>query len=175
MAYRANAPFPFSGRGLFARGAKERRMKRLSAVLAVVLLAPVPVLSATPSPAPPVKAKPAASKVVTLKDGLKYVDLNVGKGPQPLPGHTISVHYTGTLTDGTKFDSSRDRNEPFEYAFGTHAVIPCWDEGIATMRQGGRRKLICPPGLAYGETGAGGGKIPPNATLIFDVELIAVK
>ena len=150
-------------------------MKRIIAVLGLLAFAPAPVLSATSSPAPSAKPKAAAPKTVTLRDGLKYIDITVGKGAEPLPGHNIKVHYTGTLTDGTKFDSSRDRNEPFEYTFGAHQVIPCWDEGIATMHQGGRRKLICPPALAYGENGAGGGKIPPNATLVFDVELLAVE
>ncbi len=113
--------------------------------------------------------------VVTLPDGLKYTDLVVGKGAVPREGQTAVVHYVGTFPDGKKFDSSRDRNEPFEFALGMHKVIPCWDEGVATMRVGGRRKLVCPPELAYGERGAGGGVIPPNATLDFDVELLGVK
>jgi peptidylprolyl isomerase len=146
--------------------------RRLLLFLAALGAAPIVASAATPSPKPSAKPVP---KVVTLPDGLKYTDIKVGKGAEPLPGHDVTVHYTGTLTDGTKFDSSRDRNEPFTYKFGTHQVIPCWDEGLATMHQGGRRKLICPPALAYGDQGAGGGKIPPNATLIFDVELLKVQ
>ncbi len=150
-------------------------------VLTALIAVPLGVYAATPSPKPSPKAsakaasKSAAGHVVTMPDGLKYVDLKVGTGPEPLPGHPVTVQYTGTLADGTKFDSSRDRNEPFVYNYGTHSVIPCWDEGLSTMHQGGRRKLICPPSLAYGEQGAGGGKIPPNATLTFDVELLKVQ
>jgi peptidylprolyl isomerase len=150
-----------------------RRFLFLFALVAVA----TPAFAASPSPQPSMKAKaPAAKpKTVTLPDGLKYTDLKVGKGDEPMPGHEITVHYTGTLADGTKFDSSRDRNEPFVFVFGARQVIPCWDEGIATMHQGGRRILVCPAALAYGEQGAGGGKIPPNAVLTFDVELLKVK
>ena len=127
-------------------------------------------------------AKPAAAngtvvskpKPVTLADGLQYTDLVVGKGVMPKPGQTAIVHYVGTFPDGKKFDSSRDRKQPYPFALGGHEVLTCWDEGVATMRVGGRRKLVCPPALAYGERGAGG-VIPPNATLHFDVELLAVR
>jgi hypothetical protein len=107
-------------------------------------------------------------------DGLKYVDVIVGTGEQPQKGQVVKVHYTGTLADGTKFDSSVDRGMPFEFTLGVGQVIKGWDEGIASMRVGGRRLLTIPPGLAYGARGAGG-VIPPNATLTFDVELIGVK
>lgn len=113
-------------------------------------------------------------KTVTLPDGLRYSDLVVGHGTTPKSGQTAVVHYVGTFPDGKKFDSSRDRNTPFTFALGQHQVIPCWDEGVASMRVGGRRRLICPPSLAYGERGAGG-VIPPNATLHFDVELLGVR
>lgn len=112
-------------------------------------------------------------KMVQLPDGLKYTDLVTGKGARPQKGQTVEVHYVGTLTDGKKFDSSRDRGQPFSFAIGEGQVIPGWDEGVATMRVGGRRKLIVPPKLGYGDAGAGG-VIPPGATLIFDIELLGV-
>ena len=105
---------------------------------------------------------------------LKYIDLKVGQGPQPKPGQTVRVHYTGWLTNGMKFDSSVDRNEPFEFPLGEGRVIRGWDEGVATMRVGGKRKLTVPSDLGYGIKGSPP-EIPPNATLIFDVELLAIK
>jgi peptidylprolyl isomerase len=111
---------------------------------------------------------------VTTASGLKYVEIAEGTGETPTPGQTVSVHYTGTLENGQKFDSSRDRNQAFEFQIGEGQVIKGWDEGLSTMKVGGRRKLIIPAELGYGARGAGG-VIPPNATLIFEVELLKVK
>jgi peptidylprolyl isomerase len=147
-----------------------------SILLALLVAAPLPVLAGTTASyaTTSAKTKAAAPKSVKLRDGLKYTDLKVGNGAMPHAGQTAIVHYTGTFLDGKKFDSSRDRGQPFEFALGTHGVIPCWDEAVATMRVGGRRKLTCPPALAYGERGYPP-VIPPNATLNFDVELLGVK
>jgi peptidylprolyl isomerase len=114
------------------------------------------------------------SEVVTTPSGLKYEVITAGTGAIPKAGQTVIVHYTGTLDDGTKFDSSRDRNEPFKFKLGAGQVIKGWDEGLATMKVGDRRNLILPPELGYGSRGAGG-VIPPNATLIFDVELLGIQ
>ncbi|MCW8827110.1 MAG: FKBP-type peptidyl-prolyl cis-trans isomerase [Gammaproteobacteria bacterium] len=100
-------------------------------------------------------------------------DLTVGEGDEATTGQRITVHYTGTLEDGTKFDSSKDRNDPFVFTLGVGQVIKGWDEGFSGMKVGGSRKLTIPPEMGYGARGAGG-VIPPNATLIFDVELLAV-
>lgn len=111
---------------------------------------------------------------VTTGSGLKYVDLVVGTGPVAASGNLVTVHYTGWLTNGTKFDSSVDRHDPFSFPIGSGKVIRGWDEGVAGMKVGGKRKLTIPSQLGYGARGAGG-VIPPNATLVFDVELLEVK
>ena len=105
--------------------------------------------------------------------GLRYEDLVVGGGPSPSPGRTVIVHYTGWLENGTKFDSSLDRGQPFEFPIGFGKVIKGWDEGVMTMKVGGKRKLIIPPELGYGSRNMG--RIPPNSTLIFEVELLDVR
>jgi FKBP-type peptidyl-prolyl cis-trans isomerase FkpA len=112
--------------------------------------------------------------VPTLDNGLIYEDLTVGEGAKAERGHSVSVHYTGWLTNGSKFDSSVDRGEPFEFTLGIGQVIRGWDEGVQGMLIGGKRKLTIPPDLGYGEYGAGG-VIPPNATLVFEVELLGVR
>lgn len=127
--------------------------------------------AATPAPIAPHTAK---GHFMTTPSGLEYEDEVVGTGAQPVKGQLVSVHYVGTLQDGTKFDSSRDRHEPFDFHVGEGEVIKGWDEGVISMHVGGRRKLIIPAALAYGSRGAGG-VIPPNATILFDVELLAIK
>jgi FKBP-type peptidyl-prolyl cis-trans isomerase len=119
-----------------------------------------------------------AGKPMTTASGLQIIDTTVGTGASPKPGQICVMHYTGWLYEdgkkGKKFDSSVDRNEPFEFPIGQHRVIAGWDEGVASMKVGGKRTLIIPPALGYGARGAGG-VIPPNATLMFDVELLGVK
>ena len=116
-----------------------------------------------------------AAAEVTTPSGLKYQDLVLGDGAVAEPGKRVSVHYTGWLTDNTKFDSSLDRGKPFEFVLGQGQVIRGWDEGVKGMRVHGKRRLTIPSDLGYGAAGAGGGQIPPNATLIFEVELLDVK
>jgi peptidylprolyl isomerase len=120
----------------------------------------------------------AMGQSMTTNSGLQITDTKVGTGASPKTGQTCVMHYTGWLyqngAKGAKFDSSRDRGEPFEFSIGTGQVIKGWDEGVAGMKVGGRRTLVIPPHLGYGKHGAGG-VIPPNATLIFEVELLGVK
>ena len=113
-------------------------------------------------------------ELIETPSGLRYQDLEVGTGSEAVPGSSVSVHYTGWLTDGTKFDSSVDRGQPFEFRLGEGMVIAGWDEGVAGMNIGGKRKLVIPGDLGYGAAGAGR-DIPPNATLVFDVELLDVR
>lgn len=120
----------------------------------------------------------ATNEAVEMPDGLKYTDPKIGDGAEATAGKKVSVHYTGWLYDkgakGAKFDSSVDRGRPFQFTLGAHQVIAGWDEGVAGMKVGGKRTLIIPPELGYGARGAGG-VIPPNATLMFDVELLGVQ
>lgn len=120
------------------------------------------------------KMKDLTSDAKATESGLKYIIIKEGKGPKPKMGQTVSVHYAGYLTNGQKFDSSYDRNQPIEFPIGTGRVIKGWDEGIMLLSVGAKAKLIIPPDLGYGARGAGG-VIPPNATLIFDVELLEIK
>ena len=115
-----------------------------------------------------------SEKMVTTPSGLQYEDLVAGSGASPSPGKKVTVHYTGWLTDGRKFDSSVDRNEPFVFQIGAGQVIAGWDEGVMTMKIGGKRKLIIPANLGYGAAGAGG-IIPPNASLVFEVILLDIR
>jgi FKBP-type peptidyl-prolyl cis-trans isomerase len=163
-----------------------RRSVSLPAALACGLAAasiasPAFVRAATPAPKKPHGGRAHAHahvasgpKAVTLPDGLKEIDTAVGKGAPAKAGDVVHVHYVGTLMDGLKFDSSRDRNEPFTFNLGAGDVIKGWDEGIVGMRPGGKRTLIVPPDLGYGARGTPGGPIPPNATLRFDVELLSI-
>ena len=136
------------------------------------------VLAASAAAATPFSLAFAQGNIVTMPDGLKIIDVKPGTGASPKTGQTCVMHYTGWLYEngvkGKKFDSSVDRNEPFEFPIGQKRVIAGWDEGVATMNVGGKRTLIIPPELGYGARGAGG-VIPPNATLMFDVELLDVK
>ncbi|HXP79570.1 MAG TPA: FKBP-type peptidyl-prolyl cis-trans isomerase [Verrucomicrobiae bacterium] len=126
--------------------------------------------SSTPSTSSPMKV---SGQPTTTPSGLQYWDIVVGTGATAAPGSTVKVHYSGFLTTGQKFDSSRDRGEPFSFPLGQGQVIKGWDEGVAGMKVRGQRQLRIPPQLGYGAEGAGG-VIPPNATLIFDVELLGV-
>jgi peptidylprolyl isomerase len=112
--------------------------------------------------------------MIQTASGLRYRDEVEGTGQEARKGDHVVVHYTGTLEDGNKFDSSRDRNQPFEFALGTGTVIRGWDEGVAGMKVGGRRTLVIPSQLGYGARGAGN-VIPPDATLVFDVELVDIR
>jgi peptidylprolyl isomerase len=144
---------------------------RRGALAALAFIAANAVVAAASRPA-------SAQNVMTTPSGLKIIDTKPGSGASPKAGQTCVMHYTGWLYEngakGKKFDSSVDRGQPFEFKIGMHQVIAGWDEGVGTMKVGGKRTLIIPPNLAYGERGAGG-VIPANATLLFDVELIAIK
>ena len=130
--------------------------------------------SSSKTPASASKAEPSASATASATDQLQVTDEKVGTGAEAVAGKTVTVNYVGTLTNGTKFDSSYDRNQPFSFQLGGGQVIKGWDQGVAGMKVGGKRKLVIPPDLGYGAQGAGS-SIPPNATLVFEVELLDVK
>jgi peptidylprolyl isomerase len=153
-----------------------RTFRSANSVAALALVSAIAALFATSGPTP--AAAQAAGATITTPSGLKITDSKVGAGATPKAGQICVMHYTGWLYEGgakgKKFDSSLDRGQPFEFPIGRRQVISGWDEGVATMKVGGKRTLIIPPELGYGARGAGG-VIPPNATLIFDVELLDVK
>ena len=153
-----------------ARAAGRKRTRVIAAIVIVALVAAGAAYLFVPG----LKRDTASGAEVTTASGLGYTDLVEGTGPSPQPGQTAIVHYTGTLTDGTKFDSSVDRGQPFEFPLGRGSVIKGWDEGVATMKVGGKRRLIVPARLGYGAQGRPP-TIPGGATLVFDVELLGVK
>jgi peptidylprolyl isomerase len=153
-----------------------RRLKHVK--IAVMAMAAIATVAVAAVAAPMSAFAQTKGKSMTTPSGLQIIDTQEGTGASPKPGQTCVMHYTGWLYEngqkGKKFDSSVDRNEPFEFPIGMKRVIAGWDEGVSTMKVGGKRTLIIPPALGYGARGAGGA-IPPNATLMFDVELLAVK
>ena len=159
-------------RGLYpaVRSAPSERNKqaRLVAILVVIALAAAAVTYLIAN-----RNSNSSGSEVTTASGLKYVDVAEGSGATTQNGQMLTVHYTGTLQNGTKFDSSVDRGKPYEFRLGTGSVIKGWDEGLLGMKVGGKRKLIIPPALGYGARGTS--NIPPNSTLLFDVELIDAK
>ena len=154
-------------------------MRTLSVLLSIVVAAVLSVASAIAQDTKPAEPeKKSESKMIKTASGLQYEDTKVGTGATPKAGQTCVMHYTGWLWEngakGKKFDSSLDRGTPFSFPLGQGRVIKGWDEGVASMKVGGKRTLLIPPDLGYGSRGAGG-VIPPNATLIFEVELLEVK
>jgi peptidylprolyl isomerase len=151
----------------------------LKATLILLLILSVALVAQTKKPAKGSAKTPdgptaVTGKPITTSSGLQYWEIKKGTGKLAEKGKKVSVHYTGWLTDGKEFDSSRDSGEPIQFDLGTGQVIKGWDEGIAGMKVGGKRQLRIPPALGYGARGAGSA-IPPNATLVFDVELMGVK
>ncbi len=135
-----------------------------------------PSLSATPLPTPtPTTSTPESNKIIQMENGLKIQDLKVGTGSEAKSGDTISVNYTGSLENGTVFDASAKHGGPATFQIGVGQLIKGWDIGIPGMKVGGKRKLTVPPSLGYGSQNIGNGAIPPNSTLIFEVELLAVQ
>ena len=157
-----------------------QKLVPLAALAVVALLAacgdgqeasptPTPTATQVEGGLPPVSGEPTVTA-----SGLQFIDIEVGTGDAPQSGQTVEAHYTGWLADGTKFDSSLDRGQPLSFVLGAGQVIASWEEGVASMKVGGKRRLIIPPELGYGERGYPP-VVPPNAQLIFDVELLAIK
>ena len=154
-----------------------RNVEKFIVLLLLIAAVSIPACSQKEAKTVPEKAaetSQAGSGAVTTPSELSYTDIAKGTGAAPTSGKNVTVHYTGTLVDGKKFDSSVDRGQPFVFRIGAGEVIPGWDEGVISMKVGGKRKLVIPPQLGYGASGAGG-VIPPNATLIFEVELLDVE
>ncbi|CAN5806929.1 hypothetical protein BH18ACI4_BH18ACI4_20400 [soil metagenome] len=147
---------------------KSNRNVRVIAIVVIVVLAVSAVAYVL------MHRGPATGAEIATASGLKYIEMVEGTGVAPKKGQTVTVHYTGTLENGKKFDSSVDRGQPFEFRIGEGAVIKGWDEGLSSMKVGGKRKLIIPPALGYGERGSPP-NIPPNSILLFDVELLGVR
>lgn len=158
-----------SGRSTYSKKNRTNKMTKAIVFLIIAAIAVAAVLFIVMSGG---GGRSSTSGEVTTPSGLRYIDEVVGTGESPKQGQQITVHYTGTLENGTKFDSSVDRGQPYTFRIGTGVVIKGWDEGIITMKVGGKRRLIVPANLAYGAAGRPG--IPPNATLFFDVELLGV-
>lgn len=146
----------------------------LLVIVGVLMTVPVSAARQPGQKALQPEATPAGREVVT-PTGLRYIDQKIGGGAEAGSGKTVEVLYTGWLEDGTKFDSSLDPNHPFTFRIGIDEVIQGWHEGITGMKTGGRRRLVVPPELGYGKQGAGGGVIPGNAILVFEVELLTVR
>ncbi len=160
------------------RRAQKRRNQQIyivmGGVVVIAVLALAIFLAIRANQANSAATQAAASQTITPASGLQITDEVIGTGAEAKTGDTVSVDYTGTLTDGTKFDSSLDRGAPFDFTIGAGSVIKGWDEGVVGMKVGGKRKLTIPPDLAYGAAGRPP-VIPPNATLIFEIQLVAIK
>ena len=154
------------------------RYRRTILILSLAFVALVPIsCGKDDNEVEPPSAPTAVSDAdyIVTASGLKYYDMEIGNGPTPQVGVTVDVHYTGWLTDGTRFGSSIPGGTPLSFVLGSGQVIQGWEEGVLTMKVGTRRQLVVPPDLGYGDTGAGSGAIPPNATLIFEVELLVIR